>query len=225
MPTSPIFNLLSKVPYFSKITDFDLEKIAQAAIPIKYNTNQAVFIEGDSSAGLYIVEKGWFKIIKTSNSGREQVISFLGPGEAFNALSLFADIPNPATAIALEPSVAWLVKKDILLKMLETHPQLVNSVIKTLAGRVQHLVGLIEDLSLRSVESRLARLLLSEAAGATVHRHHWATQSELAARLGTVTDVLSRTLRKLSEEGIIKVSRHQILILNSKELEARAEFD
>ena len=82
------------------------------------------------------------------------------------------------------------------------------------AGRVVHLVRLVEDLSLRSVEARLARLLLEQAEGETIPRQRWATQAEMAARLGTVPDVVNRTLRKLAETGIIKVERHQIQIMD-----------
>ena len=224
MPASKVLKILSGISYFSEIPEANLETIAQTAIQKSYDPDQAIFVEGDRSAGLYIVEKGWFKIIKVSPNGREQVINIIGPGEAFNALSLFADVPNQATAIALESSTAWHIPQEVMLQMLDTYPKLAQAIIKILSGRVQHLVSLVEDLSLRSVESRLARLLLEQASDETVHREQWATQTELAARLGTVTEVLSRTLRKLTEEGLIQVSRHQIQILNPEELEIRAKF-
>jgi CRP-like cAMP-binding protein len=213
---------LTKIPYFANIPTADLEEIAQTAVKKTYESDEVVFWEGDPSAGLYVIEIGWFKIIKISPNGREQVIKFMGPGEAFNALSLFANIPNPATAMALESATAWLIPQDIMLSLLDTYPKLARGVILILAGRVQHLVGLVEDLSLRSVESRLARLLLEQASDETVHRQQWATQTEIAARIGTVTDVLSRALRKLTEEGLISVTRHQIKILDPAELEIRA---
>ncbi|MDH3942636.1 MAG: Crp/Fnr family transcriptional regulator [Anaerolineae bacterium] len=222
MSASEALNILSNVPYFSEIAEEDLENIAKQALPKEYGPDQVVFQEGDRSAGLFVVESGWFKVIKISPGGREQVINFIGPGEAFNALSLFADIPNPATAIALESAKLWLIRHEVMLQMIDAYPNLAQAVIKTLAGRVLHLVALVEDLSLRSVESRLARLLLEQAADETVHRQKWATQTELAARLGTVTDVLSRALRKLSDDGLISVSRHQIQVLKPAELEARA---
>ncbi|MDH5507007.1 MAG: Crp/Fnr family transcriptional regulator [Anaerolineae bacterium] len=225
MAVSPVYKFLSQVPYFSEIDSEYLEVIFRNAVKKDIAPDQVVFLEGDPNIGLYVVEKGWFKVVKIAPSGREQVINFIGPGEAFNALSLFADIPNPATAVALESSIVWLLPREVMLQMLDKYPKLAQSVIKSLAGRVQHLVGLVEDLSLRSVEARLARLLMEQAAGETVHRQKWATQSELAARLGTVTDVLSRALRKLTEEGLIQVSRHQIQILNPEELKARAEFE
>jgi len=97
--------------------------------------------------------------------------------------------------------------------------------VQKLAVRLQHLVSLVEDLSLRTVEERLSRLLLEHSEQGTLQRRRWATQTEMAARLGTVPDVLSRALRKLADEGLIRVARHQIEILDLKGLEERAMLE
>jgi CRP-like cAMP-binding protein len=78
------------------------------------------------------------------------------------------------------------------------------------------------DLSLHTVEVRLARLLLDEATGDTLERPAWLTQAELAIRLGTVPNVLSRALRALSDAGLIRVDRRRIVILDRVELHRRA---
>jgi CRP/FNR family transcriptional regulator len=86
---------------------------------------------------------------------------------------------------------------------------------------VLNLLALVEDLSLRTVEERLVRMLLEQADEGILHRRRWATQTEMAARLGTVPDVLNRALRSLAEEGLIQVKRHQIQILDRQGLEAK----
>jgi CRP-like cAMP-binding protein len=179
-------------------------------------------LEGDPCAGLYVVQEGWLKSVKVSPAGREQVVRFIGPGETFNEVGLLADTPNQVTVIALEAATVWLIRRDALVRLLEADRRLARAITQNLANRVLHLMSLIEDLSLRTVESRLARLLLEEAIKATLHRRQWATQAEMAARLGTVPDVLNRALRKLADEGLIRVERHQIQILNRTALEARA---
>lgn len=224
MPSSTPHDFLSKVPFFKDLLKSDHEKILATAIKKKFSQDQFVYFEGDPSVGLYIVESGWIKVSKTSANGREQVIRFVTSNEPINALGLFLDVPNPATAIALEPSTVWIIKQEVAQKLIDDNPIMAKSIIKTLATRIQYLLSLVEDLSLRSVESRLARLLITQASEDTIHRKQWATQTEIAARLGTVTDVLSRVLRKLSEEEIIKVSRHQIKILNLKALEEKADI-
>lgn len=200
-----------------------LETVTEAAAARRYDTDEIVFLEGEPAAGLYIVKAGWLKAVKYSVDGREQVLSFLGEGEVINAISVFADTPNPATVVALEPATLLLVKKETVVALLEEHPKLARAVIQRLANRMLHLVSLVEDLSLRTVKSRLARFLLEEADGNVVHRQQWTTQAELAHRLGTVTDVLNRVLRNLSADGIIDVERQQITILDRAGLEAQRD--
>jgi CRP/FNR family cyclic AMP-dependent transcriptional regulator len=106
--------------------------------------------------------------------------------------------------------------------LIDEYPALCRVVIQNLAQRVLHLMGLVEDLSLRSVEARLSRLLLEQATGDVMNRQRWSTQAEMAARLGTVPDVLNRALRGLVEEDLIRLERHQIQILDRQGLEAKA---
>ena len=215
--------LLKAVSYFSSMDAAALKLVAQAAIRRVYDAGQVILLEGEPCAGLYIVEGGWLKVIKIGMDGREQVLQTLGPGSAFNAISVFTDAPNQATVTALETSQVWIVRREVLLGMLDEHPALARQVVKDLAGRVMHLMRMVEDLSLRSVEARLARLLLELAEGEVVQRRRWATQADLAARLGTVPDVVNRALRKLATAGLIQVERQQIQILDGAGLRVVAQ--
>lgn len=217
--------LLKSVSYFSHLDPVVQELVAQSAGRHKYAAGQVVLIEGEPCAGLYILESGWLKVTKIGLDGREQVLQMLRAGEAFNAVSVFTEAPNQATVSALEESVVWIIQREVLLKLMEEQPAFARQVIKDLADRVMHLIRLVEDLSLRSVEGRLARLLLEHAeAGGTVPRRRWATQAEMASRLGTVPDVVNRALRKLSDEGLIHVERHQIQILDKDGLKEIAQI-
>lgn len=216
-------DILKAVSYFAKLDDDTLASMERAAIRRVYDAEQVILIEGEPCVGLYIVESGWLKAVKIGLDGREQVLQTLKPGDVFNGISVFTDAPNQATVSALETSVVWVVRREVLLKLLEEHPSLARQVIQELAGKVQYLIRLVEDLSLRSVEARLARLLLEQAEGESVQRRRWATQSEMASRLGTVPDVVNRALRKLSDEGLIHVERHQIQILNKEGLKTVAQ--
>ena len=218
-----ISDILSKVSYFAGLDIVMLETIAQSAVRRDFDAGQIVFLEGEPCTGLYIVQEGWLKGVKSSLSGREQVLRFLGPGETFSEISVLAVTSNnPVTVIALEPSSVLIIPRDMMLQLLDDHASLARIIIQNLTGRVIHLISLIEDLSLRSVKARLARVLLENASEGVLHRQRWATQSEMAARLGTVPDVLSRVLRSLVEEGIIQIERHEIRILDQKKLEDKA---
>jgi len=218
-------DLLSSIPYFAHVDAHTVNTIAQSAIRRSYEADQYVLMEGEPSSGLFVVQEGWLKSVKTSPEGREQVLRVVGPGEVFNAIGVLASATNPGTVIALEPATVWILQRDTLLRMLEEHAGLAWMVIQALAERVQRLMSQVEDLSLRTVEVRLARLLLEEATGETIVRRRWDTQAEMAARLGTVLDVLNRALSRLAADGVIKVERHQILILDQEQLASIADLD
>ncbi len=220
-----ILQLLSAIAYFRGLDQPTLQEIVRAASLREVDTGQLILLEGEETSGLYIVQAGCLKVSKIAVDGREQTIQFLDPGEVFNAVGIFIGQVNPATVSALEPSRVWLIQRETIEKLLDTHPEFARRVIEDLAGRVLHLISLVEDLSLRSVEARLARLLLENSVGNRIQRQRWATQNEIAARLGTVPDVVSRTLRRFVERGIIQMSRHEIQVIDPNELELLAQIE
>lgn len=217
--------VLSAVSYFAGLDPQSLETISRSASPRTYDPNQLVILEGEPASGLYVVQTGWLKVSKIAIDGREQILQLLGSSEVFNAVSVFTGAPNAASVTALETTRLWVISRDTMLKLLDANPRMARLIIQDLAGRVTHLITLVEDLSLRTVEARLARLLLEQSSGETVHRKKWATQTEIASRLGTVPDVLSRTLRKMAERGLIQISRQEIQILDRQELESIAMIE
>jgi CRP/FNR family transcriptional regulator len=216
-------SILSKVSYFSHLPQEDILAIQKNALKRTFNAEQIVVMEGENNGGLYVVESGWLKVSKMSMSGREQVLNFLGPGDVFNAIAVFTDHPNQASVIALEDSTVWWIDQKTITELVQTYPALAKQVIADLASRILHLVSLVEDLSLRTIESRLARTLVQTMEDSQVTRQKWATQNEMAARLGTVPDVLNRALRKFVDEGIIDLKRHQIRILDIDALKSKIE--
>lgn len=213
---------LRAIPFFSGLDDHVIRDLARGALWREYAAGEVVFLEGEPARGLYYLQSGWLKIAKSSPDGREQVLQFLEPGETFHVIGVFAKRPNPATAIALEPAGIWILRRDAVMRLLEKHPRLAQHVIERMAGRVLELVDLVEDLSLRTVTGRLARLLVEDARDDTLHRPRWYTQAEIAARLGTVPDVLQRALSSLAADGLIEVERSVIRILDREALEVIA---
>lgn len=185
----------------------------------EFGAGEVIVLEGEAQPGLYFLDFGYVKIVKLSPSGREQTLRILEPGDTFNEIGVFTRQPNPATAIALEPAGVWLISRGALDRLLQEHPDFGLSVMEKMAERMLFLVTLVTDLSLRPVTGRLARLLLESATADIMPRPRWFTQAELAARLGTVPDVIQRSLRNLEAEGLIAVERQQIRILNRLALE------
>ena len=218
MPDRPLLDQfvqqLRTIPIFERLDESTLQELARGAVRREYQANEMVVLEGEAQPGLYYLEYGWLKVVKISPSGREQILRFLEPGETFNEIGVFTNQSNPATAIALEPAGIWLIRREALLNLLQKRPEFAQHIITKMAERMLYLVSLVTDLSLRPTTGRLARLLLEDANDGVLHRPRWYTQAELAARLGTVPDVIQRVLRGLESDGFIAVERHQIRILD-----------
>lgn len=212
---------LETVPILQGLGTASLAQLAQSARWRTYDPGAMIFLEGDAAPALYYVAAGWVKIVKMSPDGREQILYFWGPGELFGGVSVFVNRPAPATAIALEATALWIMPGDAIRQMVTVNPAMALAVIEFMANRISELIELVADLSLHTVTARLARLLLEQAEGDVIHRRRWATQSELAARLGTVPDVLNRALRGLVEEKLIELARQQIRILDRPGLTAK----
>jgi len=218
--------LLRAIPYFARLEGEALAAVTQVAVQRVYKRGQLILMEGEPCAGLFVVGSGWVKVFKVSPEGREQVLQVLGPGQSFNEVAVLDGGPNPASVIALEPTTLWVVDRTSMMRLLPRHPSLAMAVIENLAAKTRHLVSLVEDLSFRSVTARLARLLLERALdseeNAKLARHRWMTQEEMASQLGTVREMVGRSLHLLEDEGLIKIDRHRIVLLDVEGLRLRA---
>ncbi len=213
--------LLHSVPYFARLDPAGLEAVARSAIERRYDQGAVIFLEGDPCAGLFVVDEGRVKLYKVSVDGREQVVKLMAPGEFFNEVAVLDGGPNPVSAMAVRKTRVWVMERSAMLDLLHRYPALAVAVIETLAARARHLVSLVEDLSLRTVSARLAKLLITRAEGGPQASGRL-TQQEMAAQLGTVRETVGRALRGFEEEGLIRFDRHRIIILDREALEERA---
>jgi CRP-like cAMP-binding protein len=218
-------DVLRTIPSFADLNNTILEALASYATQHNFDGGQTIFLEGDSCAGYHVVQEGWLKAIKISITGREQIIQFLGPGKTINEETVITGSTNQVTVEALEPSMIWIIQRKDMLKLINDHPAFSSIITRELASRVIYLTNLIENLSLHKVEARIARIFLEHSSGEIMKRRRWSSQAEMAARLGTVPDVLNRALHSLADEGFIKIERHQIQILDRKGLERKALLD
>lgn len=219
---------LSRVKHFTELPPPTREAIARVATPCHFDGGRVIFLEGEPAEALYILESGWVKATRISPEGREQVVLVVRPGDIFGDIAVYTDTNYPGTTVALEAVDLWRVEKAAVLALLARYPELAMAMIRRLGERVLYYVELVEDLSLRSVEARLASTLLKHIClcegKCVVPRRTWATFDEMAARLGTVRDVLSRALKTLEEQGALRVEKHEIVILDPERLAAHREF-
>jgi CRP-like cAMP-binding protein len=219
---------LAQVRHFGSLPPEVQEAMAAAARPRHFAAGQVIYLEGEPAGFIYLLERGWVKATRMSRDGREQAMLFLKPVEIFGDIAVFTCAAYPGTTTALEAVDAWLVPSALLMTLVKQVPDLALAVIHRLGERVLHYVELVEDLSLRSVEARLANTLLQHAEQVDgrliVPRQAWTTFDEMAVRLGTVRDVLSRILKTLESDGLLKVEKQQILLLDAKALAERGHL-
>jgi CRP/FNR family cyclic AMP-dependent transcriptional regulator len=223
MPLS--VDLLRQVSYLEDQSQAVLEALAAVASPLTFAAGEIIFLQEEPSLGLYVVESGEVKISRLSRDGRELILHLIHAGESFNDIAALDGGPNPATATAGTACLIWLIRRSDLRQVTMQHPGLAWALIQSAARRARYLLGLVEDLGMRSVRGRLARLLLAEARAYEADAiPRLLTQEEMAARLGTVREVVGRALRSLAADGIIAFDRHRIVILDPQRLASEAEM-
>ncbi|MFK7806043.1 MAG: Crp/Fnr family transcriptional regulator [Anaerolineae bacterium] len=218
----PFIDQLQKSSFFSHIEEAELTVLVSRAKQTSFEAGELIFEEGQPSKGLFWLESGTIKAVKYAQGGKEQILHFIKPGQTFNEVGAFTTRPNPASVVALESVSVWCIPREVIKRQIQKDPEFAQMIIDVLSDRLRHSVMLIEDLSLRPVVNRLSRLILDDSQDGTLFRPSWYTQYELAARLGTVADVVQRSLRKLEIEDLIEVERKEIRILNRSALEKLA---
>jgi CRP/FNR family transcriptional regulator, cyclic AMP receptor protein len=225
---SRLKTLLAKVRHFDDLPLEVQERLAAVATLRHFEAGQVIYVEGEPAESIFLIQNGWVKSTRMSPDGREQALLFLYAGEVFGDIAVFTGTPYLGTVTALEAVDLWGVPADDVVKLTRQYPDLAMAVIHRLGERVLYHVELIEDLSLRNVEARVARTLLRNAqltdGKLSVPRQSWTTFDQMAVRLGTVRDVLGRALRTLEAEGLLKVERHEIILLDSIGLEQLSEL-
>lgn len=216
----PIENeALLQIPLFADLRAEDLTQVAALTVERHYERGDLILLEGDAGGALHYVRSGLVKVFKTSVAGKEQVLRLIAAGHTFNDVPALDGGPNPASAAALEPSVVYLIRREALRQLIRTRPEVAATVVQTLAEALRHLVMLVEDLSLRHVSARVAKILLEQEAASPegVPPYHL-TQQEMAALAGTAREVVGRALKELEIAGAIQMQQGRAVILSRERL-------
>lgn len=210
---------------FSGVTEKDLDHLEQVARLREFDKGKVLFSQGEPAQGFYVVAAGKIKIYKLSPEGKERILHIVHAGGTFAEAAIFGDGLYPAFAEPLEKSRLIFFPKREFLTLLHEHSQIAINMIGGLSRFLRQFASQIEELTFKDVPARLARYLLELAGeGAdTVHLQLPISKSQLASRLGTVSETLSRTFRKLSDDAIIAVRGKEIEILDPDRLEDLAE--
>lgn len=216
-------SVLQCIELFAALSAHARRALAAAATVCCYEDGQLITLEGDADVPVFFVLSGVVRIFRTNLDGREQILILLAAGEAFNMPAAFVEQGlAPASAVAVGPVRVLSIENAAFRHAVSHTPEIALAVLRDFSRRLYHLTELTYDLGLRSVRARLARFLLTQAKGHDAAPARW-THQEMASRIGTVREVVSRTLRVLVDEGLIQIERHRVLILDPEALAREAE--
>jgi len=215
---------LKKTELFGTLSEGELKALAEACVARSLQKGETLFNVGEEAKGLYVIAKGSLRAVRENTEGREQVIHVEKAGTTIAEVPVFDDKPYPSTVVAEEDSGVLYISKEDVKRLCLRHPAIALSALKLLAGRLRKTAALAESLSLKEVDQRLALFLLREFKEKHLKKLKLPTNSALAARLGSVREVVSRAFTKLEADGLIKVDEHRNAeILNENGLKDYAE--
>jgi CRP-like cAMP-binding protein len=191
---------LRRTALFNGLDEDALRALAGRAIERRFQKDELLFVAGEEARGLYVIVEGAVRAFRESADGREQVIHVERAGATFAEVPVFDDGTFPSTVAAETDSVLLFIDKRDVRSLCLEHPQIALAALKLLAGRLRRCAELVETLGLREVGQRLARFLLAEARARGVRTIGGfevtltVTNQQIAARVGSVREVVSRAL-------------------------------
>ena len=215
--------ILKNVPLFAGLNESDLDDLMAIVRINEHPRGELLFSDGEEAAGFFIVLDGKVKVYKLSPEGKERILHVIHPGGTFAEAAIFGEGLYPAYAEPLQASKLLFLPKDAFLALLRDNSRVSINMIAGLSKFLRQFANQIEDLTFKDVPSRLARYLMDLSRGTKQTVMLPISKSQLASNLGTVSETLSRTLRKLSEDDLISVSGKTVEIIDFDRLEELAE--
>lgn len=212
MPDENRRELLRACPYFQSLPVELIDLVLSVTKVGTYDVGETLFFEGDPDAALHIVESGTVRIFKVSMEGKEQTLRVMRPGDTFADVPAFDGGPYPANSDAMERATVLSIPREPMLDLMRIQPEIALGALSTMASRLRHLTGLVENLSLRRVMNRVANLLVNNQTGMTF------SQSQMASMVGTAREMVNRSLNALAEQGVIELQGQNITILDHERL-------
>ena len=207
-----------RIPHLASLTPAEASRLASELIVRTYPPRDLIAIEGEPCRGFFQLLEGRARLYRTGHEGREQIMRLLHPGDTFGEVPIFDGGGNPATVEALEDCRVLLIPAATFLRTIESHPRVAMDLLGHFARRMRAFTELVEQISLQTVQQRVARYLYTTAReegvrtpeGVVIQRT--ITQQDLAALVGSVREVVSRTMRVLEEDGLVEVRRKEFLV-------------
>ena len=207
---------LKAVPFFTQLTERELELVRSLSSEKHYPKNAVVLTEGEMGDSLYMIRSGKVKVFIGDQEGREMILKILGPGDFFGEMSMIDKQPRSASITTLETSVFLVLSHAAFEKCIEQVPRIATVVMRILAQRVREADKKIGTLALMDVYGRVASTLLELAVvdNGKLMVGEKLSQQDLANMVGASREMVNRILKDLSERGFISVESKSITIIN-----------
>jgi CRP/FNR family transcriptional regulator len=220
---------LRRTALFGELLETELIALADRAVERHLSRDEILFVAGDEAAGLFVIVSGALRAFREGVDGREQVIHVERAGATIAELPVFDDQPYPSTVAAEEDSTVLFLDKRDVKSLCLANPKIALAALKMMAGRLRKCAELVEALSLREVDQRLARWLLAEARARGARTPDGVeltlalTNQQIAARIGSVREVVSRALARLQNNGLVVVDGRRVIISDEHALAVFSE--
>jgi len=226
--TQPLIDLvesLSQVEHFKRFSKADRQTIVNAGQVRPFPANSIIYREGEPCTGMFVLLSGHVHLSKLGPQGKQSLIAEIDPVIMFNEVAVLDGGPNLTTAGAIQDCATWGIDYKNFQTIMQRYPTVGLGLLRVLASRTRNLMSQYEDLTFRSVMARAAKLLLdlSENGQHPIDRKDH-TNTEMAARISTVPEALSRSLQVFRKNGDIVCTRAIITVIQPKTLEKFAQI-
>ena len=220
---------LARTVLFGELGRAELQALADRALEQKLVRGEILFLSGDTARGLYVIVEGAVRAFRVGADGREQVIHVERAGATVGEVPVFDEGAYPSTTAAEEDTTLLFLSRQEVRALLTEKPAIALAALRVLARRVRTCASLVETLSLHDVDRRLARFLLGEARvrgtrqGRSLELDFPLTHQQVAARIGTVREVVSRAFSRLQQAGLLRLDSKRVIVLDEKAFSAYAD--
>jgi len=225
---SSIIETLAELPLLQHLNDDERARVIDAGYERSLERGEILFHEGAPADNMYAVISGQLKLVRYSPKGRELLLHLVHPGQTFAEAALFAAGTYPATAEVMAPTRLWCLPREALLGLIRSAPELALAMLASTSAWTRKLAGKLELLTQRRVEERLAIYILARAGGRELQPGDTVELAEprnlIAAQCGTAPEVLSRTFRRLEDDGVVAADIDHVTVLRPDRLRALAEW-
>jgi CRP-like cAMP-binding protein len=217
----PLAQTLAAIPFFSGLDYQSLESVGRGMRARRFRRGEVIFHQGDPGDALFIVMSGAIKIMLPSDTGDEAILATLRPGDVFGELALLDGAPRSATASALEATETLILPRDQFRELLATEPAIRDAILASMAGELRRLTNHVEELHFLDITGRLASRLVRLASESgkpipegAIRLGSPLTQGDLAAMIGCTRQSVNKLLGMFTDEGLIRLERDSIVILD-----------